>query len=350
MHEVMNLSNDINVITAEIKSYQQIAGQSIFEIGRRLKHVKENDLAHGEYGKWLEGMGIDRTLATRLMKVSSEFNLNYATSHNLGLNVLYEIATLQPEQRDKPHTILSTGEEKTVDEMTVRELREVKKALKEKEKQLQQETEKRKRAEQETFAARKSEQLTRKQLEELEGQEPQIVEREVVKEVEIESKEHINVINELKNENKELYEKVRFYQKQAESLQQENEELKQDYDTTDYLPEWSVNTFCYELDEFTKAFSFSSKQMALIMAASPEVKAHIYRSMVTIQTLAKECKNFLDKDLDEFTKAFSFSSKQMALIMAASPEVKAHIYRSMVTIQTLAKECKNSLDNDIINV
>lgn len=35
MNGVMNLSNDINVITAEIKSYQQIAGQSIFEIGRR---------------------------------------------------------------------------------------------------------------------------------------------------------------------------------------------------------------------------------------------------------------------------------------------------------------------------
>ncbi|MGR5970015.1 hypothetical protein ACT7C1_26245 [Bacillus paranthracis] len=74
--------------------------------------------------------------------------------------------------------------------------------LKEKDKLLHQETERRKRAEQEAFAVRKSEQLTRKQLEEFEQQEPQIIEKEVVKEVAIESLEHINLINELNNNNK----------------------------------------------------------------------------------------------------------------------------------------------------
>ena len=48
------LSTDLNVITAEINSFKQIAGQSIWEIGRRLNYVKEHDLAHGEFSKWLK--------------------------------------------------------------------------------------------------------------------------------------------------------------------------------------------------------------------------------------------------------------------------------------------------------
>ncbi|HDR4948962.1 TPA: ParB N-terminal domain-containing protein [Bacillus cereus] len=165
--------------------------------------------------------------------------------------------------------------------------------LKEKDKLLHQETERRKRAEQEAFAVRKSEQLTRKQLEEFEQQEPQIIE----KKVEIESGKHINIINGLNDDNKKLKEELRFYQEQAESLQEENEELKQDYETVGYLPDWNVNMFCYELEEIVKACSFSSKQRDAIMAASPEVKVNIYRNMTTIQKLMKELEITLDSDI-----------------------------------------------------
>lgn len=160
MNEVSKLSHDLNVITAEINSYKSIAGQAIFEIGKRLKHVKENDLAHGQYVKWLESIEMDRTTAHRFIKVADELNVD--TWQHLSSRALYEIATMPKEEREKTHVIPSTGEEKTVDEMTVRELREVKKALKEAEAA-------KKKAEAEADQARRSEEIAMKQLEEAES-------------------------------------------------------------------------------------------------------------------------------------------------------------------------------------
>ncbi|PHG15304.1 hypothetical protein COI63_06485, partial [Bacillus toyonensis] len=263
MHEVISLSNDINVITAEIKSYQQIAGQSIFEIGNRLKHVKENDLTHGEFGKWLkEHVNFTERQARRFMQVVDEFKTDDVV--RIGSSKIFEVLQL-PQEIDRqqfieePHTIPSTGEEKTVDVMTVREIREVKKALKEKDKLLhqeterrKQETEKRKRAEQEATQARKSEQLTRKQLEELEGQEPQIVEREVVKEVEIESKKHINIINELKDKNAELKDEADFYKQKADALSKDVDDIQLEESSMNYVANKNVHNLIAYMDEFLK--------------------------------------------------------------------------------------------------
>ncbi|MES1050641.1 DUF3102 domain-containing protein [Bacillus thuringiensis] len=100
MNEILNLSTDINVITAEIKSYQQIAGQSVFEIGRRLKHVKENDLVHGEWTRWLETIGMQPRNAQRLMQVTMEFEGNTNALSHLGFTKLLQITQL-PENVDK---------------------------------------------------------------------------------------------------------------------------------------------------------------------------------------------------------------------------------------------------------
>lgn len=44
---------------------KNIAGQSIWEIGRRLNHVKENDLAHGEFINWLKKIEISHSQAKK---------------------------------------------------------------------------------------------------------------------------------------------------------------------------------------------------------------------------------------------------------------------------------------------
>lgn len=133
MNEI-SLSNDINVITAEINSYKQIAGQSIWEIGRRLNYVKENDLAHGEFGAWLEEIEMNHSTANKFMKIVNELPNSYSST-NVGWKALSLIATLPEEERTKQHKT-SKGETKTPDEMTVRELQELKKQLKAKDKQI----------------------------------------------------------------------------------------------------------------------------------------------------------------------------------------------------------------------
>ncbi|MES5957525.1 DUF3102 domain-containing protein [Bacillus fungorum] len=272
MNEVMNLSNDINVITAEVKSYQQIAGQSIFEIGKRLKHVKENDLAYGEFGKWLESVSIDRTLATRLMKIADEFDGDYATWHKLSLRTLYEIATLPPEQREQPHTIPSTGEQKTVDEMTVRELREVKKSLKEKDDLLQKAEHKMQESQRELEQARKSEQVAMKQLETLHNQEPQVVEKEIVKEVPVVPDDLLNEIERLKEENQEYRDNADFYKQKADALSKDANDMEKEEKSMNYISNKNVHNLIAYMDKFLKDAVVSSLMRGSIANSSDATK------------------------------------------------------------------------------
>ncbi|MDF4049082.1 pathogenicity island protein [Staphylococcus aureus] len=76
----------------------------------------------------MKNVNLDRTQAHRLIKVSEEIK-DVGTHQHLGMRALLEIASLPVPERTKEHTT-SNGETKTPDEMTVRELRELKKQLK----------------------------------------------------------------------------------------------------------------------------------------------------------------------------------------------------------------------------
>lgn len=106
MSELMVLSNDLNVITVEINSYKHMAGQAIVEIGRRLKHVKENDLAHGEWYKWLETIDVTPTTATRMIQAADQFG-KHATSHGLSAGKIFEMLSL-PDSIDRAEFLGTT--------------------------------------------------------------------------------------------------------------------------------------------------------------------------------------------------------------------------------------------------
>lgn len=215
----LQLSNDLTTIETEIKSYQNIAGQSIFEIGRRLKHVKENDLALGEFSNWCKKLGFQREYANKHIKVFEEFNGSTSTQ-TLGINALYEIATLPEPERTKEHTT-SSGETKTPDEMTVRELRELKKQLKQRDEQNAQ-------LQSQVEQAQRSEEIAKKQLEDAESREPEVVEKEIVKEV---VPDRINKqLENLKNDKKLLEQR----EKELSDLKRRFKEQKQQPETNKY--------------------------------------------------------------------------------------------------------------------
>ena len=207
MNEVQVLSDDINVITAEINAYQRLAGEAIFEIGRRLMHVKKHDLVHGEWENWCKNeLGMTPQHANRFIRVTKELGEgdNRMSTFDLGIDKLFHIATMPEEQREQPQKIPSTGEVKTVDEMTVKELIEIKKELK-------------KIKEEKVSVERRLNQ----ELNKPPRTETKVIEKEI-------DKTDYSQINKLKNELSDMQSKLEKIQQQKESYKEWAEMYKND--------------------------------------------------------------------------------------------------------------------------
>ena len=225
-NELQPLSNDLTTITTEIKSYENMAGQSIFEIGRRLNWVKEHDLAHGEFILWLDSVSLDRHTANKFMKIAKELP-NGGTYTHLGARALYEIATLPEPDRNKEFTTRS-GEIKKPDEMTVRELRDLKKQLKAKEEALSNSQQENESLQAENDSMRKQQVQLNQQL--AAKQEPKEIVKTVTKEVKPNDYDDIKRhITELEKDKKELAKKVDDQQAEINSykdLQSQDRQAK----------------------------------------------------------------------------------------------------------------------------
>ena len=228
----LTLSDDLNILTSEIIGFKRLAGQSIFEIGTRIKHVKEHDLAHGQFEAWLHSINIEPSSARKMMTIADELLSNRSTLNDLGLSALYLIATLPDEEKQTQLDRIENG-----DNPTVRELQEVKRQLK-----LSQADNERLKVQNENLA------------EQALSQTEKVVEKEVVKEVVPNDYREVKALNEaLLDKNKELQQTIDYALEHEEYLKQQ---LKEFYAERD-----EVNQKSAKYDELTEAIKQSEGRL-----------------------------------------------------------------------------------------
>lgn len=121
----------LDQITAEIVLLKQQTAMNIIEIGKRLLQAKEQ-LPHGQWGAWLqEQVEFSHATANRFMQIATEYSANSSALRNLNPTKVYALLELPGQEREdfiQAEHLVPSGEIKTVDEMTTRELQQAIKA------------------------------------------------------------------------------------------------------------------------------------------------------------------------------------------------------------------------------
>lgn len=225
MEEIMTYETDlpevrdIDTITAEINILKENAGITIIEIGRRLIEAKEQ-LSHGEWLPWLrDEVQFSEDTAQRFMRIAKEYGnslSNTAPVRYLGVSKALQILALPDFQREdfisEKHEV--DGEEKSVFEMTKKELDQ---AIKEKLELQNQVDEYSERADELEEQVDKLEVQLRAAQEDLKAAK-EVTAIEVVPDKEAEEKLRAE-IKELKDKQKETKSKLEELKKRAETAE-----------------------------------------------------------------------------------------------------------------------------------
>lgn len=120
-------TEQLEIITQKIIEKKIEMENNIFEIGKLLTEAKEN-IKHGQWSTWLnDEVKFSQSTATRFMRVYNEFDSNCVATQSLGTDKLFKLLSIPKDNRtefiDQSHEV--NGINKTVDEMTTRELQKV---------------------------------------------------------------------------------------------------------------------------------------------------------------------------------------------------------------------------------
>lgn len=245
------MTRPIEVITQEIQVYKVQAGFALIEIGKCLLEAKQC-LPHGAWGEWLKNeVDFSERTAQNFMKIAKEYkNPQLISDIGNSLSKALALTDLSEEEREEfvgeAHKI--NGEEKTVAEMTTKELKEVLKELE---------------------AERKEKEKLKKQLDLFED-EAQRKQDEAVDAAYSHGEEQIKRLSELKEQAEAA---AREAEKKVEELQGEVSELQMQKEQTTLLDATELEKIRMEAEAEAKKKAEAALQKKLDKAKKEAEKA-----------------------------------------------------------------------------
>lgn len=204
----MNELVSLNQIVSEIKFFENQATESFWEIGKRLSIAREQ-VNHGEWMNWVSSnLGYSYDTTNNLIKVYKEFP-NFDANQNLGFQKMLSLTSIKDE--DERQDFIDKHE---VEDMTTRklqdEIKKYKRSLEETENKLNETV---KEKDEEIGKLRVSNNSLYGELQIEKSRSPEVIEKEVIKEIVPDDYELTKA--QLENANKRL-----------EKLMQVNQSLK----------------------------------------------------------------------------------------------------------------------------
>ncbi|MFA5385901.1 MAG: DUF3102 domain-containing protein [Eubacteriales bacterium] len=255
--------SEVERLKAEVILLSSQMATNILEIGQRLTDIREK-VKHGDWDAWVEtNLPFSKRWANQYIRAYKEFG---NSSSHLPAKKMFLLLDLPEEQREpfiqQPHE-LPSGETKTINEMSTREIQAEIKARKE--------------------AEKKTKELER-QLADLQNRpepEPRIIEREVIppeaqRQIS-EAKATANQLNKVSDENKRL--------------KLELEALKSNSIDDRLSMEAKVSTFTGRIKEFIRQMSPLGYLGQEVMRTSPKAQKDYENS---IKALEKWCQDMRD--------------------------------------------------------
>lgn len=174
MNELVNLDQ----IVSEIKFFENQAVVSYWEIGKRLSQAKEQ-VGHGEWIPWIEeNLNYSRRTASSLIKVYESYP-NGNTSSHLNFSKVLALTSIKDEKERQ--NFIDSHE---VEDMTTRQLQaEIKEYKESKERETQELREEISKKDLELNDVKASNERLASELDKAMEYEPEIIEKEVIKEV-----------------------------------------------------------------------------------------------------------------------------------------------------------------------